>query len=93
MAGVEVPLRRAMRDNRDQGRFEIEEAGLVVFADYRRREGQIIIDHVEAPPALRGSGAAGRLMAEIVRQAKAERARIIPLCGYAAAWLKRNAGG
>ncbi len=79
-----------MRDNRDLSRFEIDEGGFTVFADYRRREGEIIIDHVEAPPALRGSGAAGRLMAAIVHHADAEQAKIIPLCGYAAAWLQRH---
>ncbi len=79
-----------MRDNRDLSRFELDERGFTVFADYRRREGEIIIDHVEAPPALRGSGAAGRLMAAIVQRANAEQAKIIPLCGYAAAWLRRR---
>ena len=73
------------------GRFEMEEAGQTVFADYRRAPGKLIIDHVEAPVALRGTGAAGRLMERLVQEARAKGDRIVPLCGYAAAWLDRHA--
>ena len=79
-----------MRDNKATSRFEIDEAGQTVWADYRRAEGRLIIDHVEAPPSLRGAGAAGRLMAAIADQARAEGVAIVPLCGYAAAWLARQ---
>ena len=79
-----------LRDDQEAGRFEIEEAGQVVFADYRREGGRLIIDHVEAPPALRGSGAAGRLMQAIVAEAASSGETIVPLCGYASAWLRRN---
>ncbi len=83
---------REMKDRAEAGRFEIEEAGGVVFADYRREPGRLIIDHVEAPVRLRGTGAAGRLMAAIIDQAQAEGRQIVPLCGYAAAWLARRRG-
>ena len=79
-----------MRDNRAAGRLELDEAGHTAFANYRRAEGTLIIDHVEAPPALRGTGAAARLMAAITQMAAAESVTIIPLCAYAAAWLRRH---
>lgn len=79
-----------MRLNGAANRFERDEAGQVVFADYRRSEGRLILDHVEAPVALRGTGAAGRLMEEIANYARAEGLRIIPLCSYAAHWLRRS---
>lgn len=79
-----------MRLNEAAGRFERDEAGQVVFADYRRSDGRLILDHVEAPIALRGTGAAGRLMEEIAAYARAEGLRVVPLCGYAAAWLRRS---
>jgi hypothetical protein len=79
-----------MRDNAARHRFEIGEGDSVVFADYRRSADRLFIDHVEAPPALRGSGAAGALMEAIVEQAGAEGRTIVPVCGYAAAWLKRR---
>ncbi len=81
------------KDKLQAGRFELEETGGVTFADYRREPGLLIIDHVETPVRLRGAGAAGRLMAAIVVQAAEEGREIIPLCSYAAAWLKRRRQG
>ncbi len=81
-----------LHDNLEAGRFETTEKGQVVFADYRRAPGRLYIDHVEAPPSLRGAGAAGRLMQAIVAQAAAEQREIVPLCSYAAHWLRRRGG-
>jgi predicted GNAT family acetyltransferase len=80
----------SVRDNALAHRFELDEAGETAFANYRRAQGRLIVDHVEAPEALRGSGAAGRLMEGVVAEARREGLRITPLCGYAAAWLKRH---
>ncbi len=78
-------------DNPERQRFELAVDGLVAFANYRRRPGRLVITHVEAPPALRGTGAAGRLMQGVVQRALAEGARIEPVCGYARLWLQRHA--
>ncbi|HEY3800364.1 MAG TPA: GNAT family N-acetyltransferase [Caulobacteraceae bacterium] len=77
-------------DNRAESRFEMVEQGMTVFADYRRQGPRLIIDHVEAPVPLRGTGAAGRFMEALAAQAKVEGADIVPLCSYAAAWLARH---
>jgi predicted GNAT family acetyltransferase len=79
-----------MRDNVEAKRFEIGAPGQVVFADYRREGDRLYIDHVEAPVAFRGTGAAGALMEAIVERAHAEGRAIVPVCSYAAAWLKRR---
>jgi len=79
-----------VRDNVERGRFERDESGYTVFANYRRQGTTIAITHVEAPPAVRGTGAASRLMDGIVERARAEGAKLRPLCGYAAAWLRRH---
>jgi uncharacterized protein len=81
-----------LRDDKVAGRFELEEESGTSFANYRRAEGRLLIDHVEAPVALRGTGAAGRLMDAIVAQAQLEDRQIIPLCSYAAVWMKRRFG-
>ena len=77
-----------LRDNVERGRFELQVGGDVVFATYRREPGQLVISHVYAPPVLRGTGAAGRLMEGVAAHARAEGDRIVPLCGYARAWLR-----
>lgn len=79
-----------MRDNAEASRFELEENGLLVVANYRRGDGVLSILHVEAAPPLRGTGAAGRLMRAIAEQAARDQIKIRPLCGYAAAWLRRS---
>ena len=80
----------AITDNRDRSRFELDIDGRIVFANYRRQGSTLVIPHVEAPPALRGTGAAGRLMRGVMETARAEGLRVLPLCGYAAAWIRRH---
>jgi predicted GNAT family acetyltransferase len=79
-----------MIDNSEQQRFEATENGLLVFANYRRHDATYVITHVEADPALRGTGAASRLMQAIVDHARANNLRLVPRCAYAVAWMKRH---
>jgi len=77
-------------DNADEGRFELDLAGQIAFANYRRTDDGILIFHVETPRALRGQGVAGRLMERIVEAARAEGQEVIPLCSYASSWMRRH---
>lgn len=77
-------------DNAARHRFELEEEGKLAFADYRRADGKLILPHVEADPALRGKGTAGRLMEGVLATARDEGLKVVPLCGYAAAFMKRH---
>jgi len=83
-------LNPLVTDNAAAHRFELVEAGQTAFADYVRQAGRLVIPHVEAPIALRGTGAASRLMEGIAAHARAEGVQIVPLCSYAAAWLQRH---
>jgi len=79
-----------VRDNRELQRFEMPVESDVVFANYRRQPGRLVITYVEAPPSLRGTGAAGRLMQGVLEQARADQVKVLPLCGYARAWMQRH---
>jgi predicted GNAT family acetyltransferase len=79
-----------LRDNTAAGRYELDVGGETVFARYRRQDGVLTIEWVEAPPALRGTGAAGRLMKLVAAEAVANKWRVVPVCGYAGAWLRRS---
>nr|WP_295830881.1 GNAT family N-acetyltransferase [uncultured Azospirillum sp.] len=81
---------QAVTDNRAKNRFELAVGNQTVFADYRRNGQTLVISYVEAPPSLRGTGAAGRLMEGVVETARAEGLKIVPLCSYAALWIRRN---
>ena len=77
-------------DNTVKNRFELVESGETAYADYHKDNGVLTIKYVYAPEALRGTGAAGRLMEGVTAQARAENLKIIPLCGYATSWLRRH---
>jgi predicted GNAT family acetyltransferase len=79
-----------LRDDTAAGRLEMDEAGETVFADYRLDGTRLIVDHVEAPKSLRGTGAAGRFMTGLAELARSRDLTIVPLCGYAARWLRAN---
>ena len=79
-----------MIDNKDESRFELEENGLLAWADYRIRDGKYLLPHVEAEPPLRGTGAAGRLMQQIVDHARAHQLVLVPRCHYARLWFERH---
>lgn len=74
----------------EQGFTDAEGEIRAVWADYGVRGDARIILHVEADPALRGSGAAGRFMQALAEHARAEKLTLVPHCSYAAAWLKRH---
>ena len=82
------------KDNKENNRFELPVDGQTVFCTYRREtkdEGDVVyLTHVEAPPSLRGTGAAGRLMQGISDYAKAEDLALVPICSYAVHWLRRH---
>jgi predicted GNAT family acetyltransferase len=80
----------SFHDNKAALRFEWREDGHVAFADYARQGNVLVIPHVEAPPALRGTGAAGRLMQAVVDHARENDVKLRPMCSYAAAWLMRH---
>ncbi len=79
-----------MIDNEALHRFELTENGHLAFAAYRRHDDRYVLTHVEADPGLRGTGAAGRLMSELVAHARQNNLQIVPRCAYAVAWFKRH---
>jgi predicted GNAT family acetyltransferase len=76
--------------NAAQSRYELVEEGKLAFADATRSGDRLVVPHVESDPALRGTGAAGRLMTGVVEHARQLGVKIVPLCSYAAAWLARH---
>lgn len=84
-----------LRDVTAKHRFEqgfTDDSGTlrVVHADYLREGDLLTILHVEADPALRGSGAAGQFMQSLANHARREEIRLNPRCSYAATWFKRH---
>lgn len=83
-------FRDVTADQRFEQGFVAEGETHRVWADYAVQGERRAILHVEADPALRGSGAAGQFMAALARHARAENLKLTPRCSYAVAWFKRN---
>lgn len=79
-----------MKDNKAQSRYELEMNGHTAYADYKVEGGVLHIKYVFAPEELRGTGAAGKLMQEVMDNARNSGLKVIPICGYAAAWIRKN---
>lgn len=60
------------------------------FLAYALEPGVLRIDHVEVDPRLRGGGHGRTLVEAAVSFATAEGLRVVPLCGYAGAVIRRD---
>jgi len=78
--------------NQAENRYEMTVEGHIVFANVRKDKGTLYIDYVFAPPELRGKGATGTFMEELMDVVRAEKMKAVPICGYAASWLQRHSG-
>ena len=80
-----------LHNNKDLQRFERAVGEHIVYATYRIDGKILYINYVEAPEALRGSGEAAKLMADIAAHVRTQPGmKIIPICGYAASWMRRH---
>ncbi len=77
-------------DNPTRNRFELIEDGKLAFAEYRLTGEVLSLPHVEADPALRGRGTAGRLMVGVLESARKRGLKVHPICSYAAAFIQRH---
>lgn len=76
--------------NESRSRFEVEtEAGLAELT-YQREGQTVIFTHTGVPRAASGEGVGTALVEAGLAWAKAEGARIVPLCPFVIAYLKRH---
>jgi len=72
----------AVRNNREQRRFELDVEGQVAFANYRETPQAVIITHTETPRALRGRGIASELVQGALEMIRADGHKVIAGCGF-----------
>ena len=80
----------AFKNNTKASRYELEVDGHISVADYQLDGDKLVITHVVVPEALRGKGIAAMVMEQVVADAKTKKLSIVPLCSYAAAYLKKH---
>lgn len=77
-------------NNKSEGCFEVSVNGLLSKLDYLQDKDTFVITHVGVHPELRGQGVAGKLTQAGLEFAKAKSLRVIPMCSYAAAYIRRH---
>ena len=76
--------------NEPQNRFEIACDGLLAFAEYRLRDGRMIINHTAVPPAFQGRGIAAKITRAALEHARSRNLLVVPSCPYTAAFLRKH---
>lgn len=76
--------------NEPERRFELVVEGYLSKLDYIRDGKNFVITHVGVHPELRGQGVAGKITQTALGYAKTNGLRVIPMCSYAASYIRRN---
>lgn len=78
-------------DNPKRSRYELEVPGGVAFVDYRRVPGVVTLTYAKVPEELRGRGIGAELVRGALERVREQGDKVIPQCGYVAAYLRRHA--
>ena len=77
-------------DDPAQSRLELTVDGRIAFLAYERTRETFSIVHTEVPPELRGRHLGDRLVEAALRTARDEHLRLVVICPFARAYLRRH---
>jgi predicted GNAT family acetyltransferase len=79
-------------DAPERGRFEacLPDGTLVGEAYYTVRDDAVVFTHTEVPPAFEGQGVAAQMIRFALDSVRARGLRVIALCPYVRAFLRRH---
>jgi len=81
----------AVTDNRAASQFEITIDGQTATLAYERQHGSLVLVHTEVPPPLRGHHLGDTLAQAGIDAAHAEGLRVVALCPFVKAYLRKHA--
>jgi predicted GNAT family acetyltransferase len=84
------PEKLEVTHNEAEHRFETWIDGTLSKLDYIRDGKNFVITHVGVQPELRGQGVAGKIVQVGLEYAKERSLRVVPMCSYAAAYIRRH---
>ena len=73
-----------------EGRYAYPVEGGVAIADYIRRGDTLLVTHTEVPTALRGGGVGAKLVKALLDDVRAQGLKVVPLCSFVAAYIRRH---
>jgi predicted GNAT family acetyltransferase len=80
-----------VQDNPDRSRFEVIVDGEVGgFANYRVRDGLVIITHSQVDPKYQGQGVGGQLARQTLDILRERGARVVPACPFFAEYVLKH---
>ena len=88
--GNSADMTETFRDNASLRRFELAIDSDVAFVRYTRAPGIVTLVHTEVPEALGGRGVGGRLARLALEAVRSEGAKVVPVCPFIAAWMKKH---
>jgi predicted GNAT family acetyltransferase len=71
-------------------RFEARLGDAIAFAEYRLRDGVMILPHTVVPEAFAGQGVGGRLAEAVLGYAREEGLEVVPTCSFMAGYIARH---
>jgi predicted GNAT family acetyltransferase len=75
----------------DQSRYEIRVGGrLAGYAAYQLGAGQVVFTHTKILDEFEGHGVGGRLAGAALDGARAQQLKVVPLCPFIAAYIRRH---
>ena len=80
-----------VRDNAAEHRYEVLAEGRVLGEILYRTSGdRVVLLHTEVLPSAEGSGLGSRLVAGALDDIRARGLRVVPLCPFVAAYIRRH---
>jgi len=79
-----------VKHNPEEQRFEVDLGDAVAVLEYMPQGERLVFTHTGVPPAYEGQGIASALVKEGLTYARSEGYKVVPLCSFVAAYIKRH---
>lgn len=84
-------MTETVTDHEAEQRYELQiDGAIAAVVEYTLRPGVIALNHTETRPDFEGQGAAGRLVREVLADARTRGLAVLPFCPYVNGYLRRH---
>ena len=80
-----------VRDNPAKLRYELRRGDMILGEiRYRLKPDRVVLVHTEVSPSSEGHGLGGRLVAGALDDIRARGLRVVPICPFVSAYIRRH---